>query len=108
MSDDDSGGCCGCITIILMGILLFGLIFGVTIGGQHYGISCMSCEEGIILDTNPTTAPEQEVIIVDITDEVGLVLEEETITAPRIKAVEPEKRTNLFRKAPGSRLNEVD
>jgi hypothetical protein len=47
MSDNDtgqhtgsSGGGCGCLSIILFVMLVWALVFGVTIDGRHYGISC--------------------------------------------------------------------
>jgi hypothetical protein len=43
-------GCFGCLGTIIILILIWALIFGVTIGGRHYGIS--SCDgEGVHIQT---------------------------------------------------------
>lgn len=39
MSEKSRGGL-GCIGTVLTVIVLWALLFGVTIGGRHYGISC--------------------------------------------------------------------
>ena len=36
----NTGGCGGCLTTILVIIFIWALLFGVTIDGKHYGISC--------------------------------------------------------------------
>jgi hypothetical protein len=36
-------GCLGCIVTILV---MWALLFGVTVGGKHYGVGC-SCSEGV-------------------------------------------------------------
>lgn len=41
-----SGGGCGCITIVVTCLFFWALIFGVTVGGKHYGLSC-STEHGV-------------------------------------------------------------
>jgi hypothetical protein len=47
MSDSGGGASCsGCLAVILFIILIWALVFGVTIGGKHYGISC-SCAKGV-------------------------------------------------------------
>ena len=92
MSDDDSsGGCCGCIVWIVVGIVIFGLIFGVTVGGTHYGCSDCNCDQGIVLEANgppPRGVPQREkapepppakVIIIDTANEEGVVMEDEVI-----------------------------
>lgn len=35
-----SGGCGGCLSIVLFLFLIWALLFGVTVGGIHYSISC--------------------------------------------------------------------
>lgn len=45
-----SGGCVGCIGTIVVLIMAWALIFGVTIGGKHYGVSGCGCD-GIEIDT---------------------------------------------------------
>lgn len=42
----NGGSGCGCISIILTVIFLWALIFGVTVSGKHYGLSCSS-EHGV-------------------------------------------------------------
>jgi len=42
----NTGGCLGCIGTVVAIIVLWALIFGVTIGGQHYGLNC-SCNDGV-------------------------------------------------------------
>jgi len=54
MSDDKivvngGTGCFGCLTIIAFFIIVWALIFGVTVGGHHYGISC-STADGVRFD----------------------------------------------------------
>lgn len=41
-----SGGGCGCTSVILFFILVWALIFGVTISGTHYAMTCNS-ESGV-------------------------------------------------------------
>jgi hypothetical protein len=41
-----SGGGCGCVSLILTCVVVWAVIFGVTIGGKHYGMSC-SCKRGV-------------------------------------------------------------
>ena len=51
--ENDSGGCTGCLTTIGVVVLLWALVFGVTIGGKHYGFSgcsSCSCNEGVVFD----------------------------------------------------------
>ena len=43
------GGCFGCLGIIAFFIVMWALIFGVTLGGRHYGLSC-SMEHGVTID----------------------------------------------------------
>lgn len=42
-SDDSPLGCIGCVLTV---IVLWALLFGVTYGGKHYGLSC-SCAKGV-------------------------------------------------------------
>lgn len=53
MSDDNDGCGCGCgcslatvISLILAGLLLWALVFGVTVDGRHYMLG-LSCDRGI-------------------------------------------------------------
>lgn len=39
-------GCFGCLSFILFVFVVWALIYGVTIEGQHYGVSC-STEHGV-------------------------------------------------------------
>ena len=39
-------GCSGCLSVIVMILGLWALVFGVTYEGKHYGISC-STERGV-------------------------------------------------------------
>jgi len=39
-------GCFGCLGFIAFCVILWALVFGVTIGGRHYGMSC-SMEHGV-------------------------------------------------------------
>ncbi len=45
-----SCNCCGCIIIILACLALWGLIFGVTIAGKHYGLSACSTKKGLVFE----------------------------------------------------------
>ena len=40
------GGCLGCIGLILCIFVIWGLIFGITVGGRHYGMKC-SVDRGV-------------------------------------------------------------
>jgi hypothetical protein len=46
--DDDGGGCgCwGCFSVVFALLLAWALLFGVTVGGRHYGMSC-SMDRGV-------------------------------------------------------------
>ncbi len=46
MSETSSGGGCGCIGLVLFGLLFWALMFGVTVDGEHYLIDC-SCDNGV-------------------------------------------------------------
>lgn len=46
-SENEGSGCLGCVVAI---ILIWILVFGVTIGGKHYGLGGCSSNEGIKLD----------------------------------------------------------
>jgi hypothetical protein len=51
VSDDvkvevDSGGCLGCLSIIVFVFALWALLFGVTYKGKHYGLQC-SPDKGV-------------------------------------------------------------
>lgn len=47
-SNSNGGGCLGCGGIILF-FFVWALIFGVTVGGVHYGLSC-SVDQGVTLE----------------------------------------------------------
>lgn len=49
-SESDSGSGCGCIGLALGIVALWALVFGVTIGGHHYGISGCDVEHGVKVD----------------------------------------------------------
>lgn len=44
-------GCFGCLSLILFAFLLWALVYGVTIGGRHYSVSCTT-EHGVALETH--------------------------------------------------------
>lgn len=46
VSSENSSGGCGCIGLILWCILIWALLFGVTVDGQHYLLDC-SCDRGV-------------------------------------------------------------
>jgi hypothetical protein len=46
----NGGGCLGCMGFIICVVIIWALIFGVTIGGKHYGISSCSTEKGVQID----------------------------------------------------------
>ncbi len=50
-SSDSPFGCVGCVVTV---IVLWALLFGVTYGGKHYGLSC-SCANGV--EVVPVPAP---------------------------------------------------
>ena len=50
-SNDSGGGSgCGCITLPVFCIILWAILFGVTVDGKHYGISGCSCDRGVVVD----------------------------------------------------------
>lgn len=40
----------GCLTVVVAVIALWALIFGITYGGVHYGLSSCSCDHGVVID----------------------------------------------------------
>jgi hypothetical protein len=48
-SSSNSGGGCGCISIIATVLVLWALFFGVTVGGKHYELRC-SDEPGVVIE----------------------------------------------------------
>lgn len=40
----------GCFTFVLGVIALWALLFGVTVGGKHYGLRSCSCDRGVEID----------------------------------------------------------
>jgi hypothetical protein len=48
MSSNDGGGF-GCLGIIVGVIVIWALVFGVTVDGNHYGLSC-SCNDGVTVE----------------------------------------------------------
>ena len=49
MSDETTTVGCGlpgCVMVIVALIILWAILFGVTVGGQHYGLDC-SCDQGV-------------------------------------------------------------
>lgn len=50
MSEAKSGGCLGCIGIILAILIMWALLFGVTVGGKHYGLSSCDTHHGLKID----------------------------------------------------------
>lgn len=40
------GDGCGCLGIVFFGIVMWALLFGVTVGDRHYGIGC-STDRGV-------------------------------------------------------------
>lgn len=49
-NNSDSGGGCGCFIIPLVFIALWALIFGVTVGGKHYGVKGCDMDKGVEID----------------------------------------------------------
>lgn len=49
-SNDSGGSGCGCITLPVFCILLWAILFGVTVNGKHYGISGCSYDHGVVVD----------------------------------------------------------
>lgn len=40
----------GCLPLVISCLVLWALLFGVTIDGKHYGVSC-SCENGVTVES---------------------------------------------------------
>lgn len=49
MSDESKDGC-GCFSLIFFGIVMWALVFGVTVGGKHYGIAGCDTDHGVKID----------------------------------------------------------
>ena len=49
-SADNSGGGCGCISLVAGVLFVWALLFGVTIDGRHYGLSGCSSADGLQID----------------------------------------------------------
>lgn len=49
---DSPFGCVGCVVTV---IVLWALLFGVTYGGKHYGLSC-SCANGVEVAPAPSAS----------------------------------------------------
>ncbi len=43
---------CGCFTIIFVVILIWAIIFGVTVNGHHYGLAGCNTDNGVKVDTS--------------------------------------------------------
>ena len=56
VSTGSKNGCLGCLVTILAIIGLWAVIFGVTIDGKHYGLSC-DCHKGVVIDTPKKAEP---------------------------------------------------
>lgn len=48
-SGSSGGGGCGCFSSVLFLLLMWALLFGVSVDGKHYGIGC-SCDDGVSVD----------------------------------------------------------
>ena len=48
-SERSGGGGIGCFSLVLFCILVWFLLFGVTVGGVHYGMSC-DTTNGVMLE----------------------------------------------------------
>lgn len=49
-SGSSGGGGCGCFSSVLFLLLMWALLFGVSVDGKHYGIGC-SCDDGVSVDS---------------------------------------------------------
>lgn len=45
-SSSSSSGGCGCLSFIVFCLVVWALLFGVSYGGKHYGLSC-SADKGV-------------------------------------------------------------
>lgn len=45
-----SVSCGGCIGTVLLVVAVWALIFGVTVGGKHYGVSGCDTDHGVKVD----------------------------------------------------------
>jgi hypothetical protein len=43
-------GCFRCVGLILMCMLIWALIFGVTYGGVHHGVTCGNGSQGVVIE----------------------------------------------------------
>ena len=55
-SGSGGGGGCGCLGIIVFCLLVWALVFGVTVDGRHYGIGC-TCAEGVTVTGDTDAGP---------------------------------------------------
>lgn len=49
MSKSSNGGG-GCLRVILGLLFIWALVFGVSVGGKHYGLKNCSCDKGVEID----------------------------------------------------------
>ncbi len=47
VSTQNQSGCLGCVGVIIACLALWALLFGVTVGGEHYGLSGCDTEGGL-------------------------------------------------------------
>jgi hypothetical protein len=45
-----SVSCGGCVTTIIVGLIVWALLFGVTIDGKHYGLIGCDSDKGVHID----------------------------------------------------------
>ncbi len=43
-------GCFGCVGFILTCMVLWALIFGITYGGKHHGVTCGNGSQGVVVE----------------------------------------------------------
>ncbi len=53
-------GCGGCLVTIILIIVAWAFLFGVTVGGVHYGISGCDDSNGVSVDTGSAPSPASE------------------------------------------------
>lgn len=49
----------GCLSLILGVIVIWALLFGVTLDGKHYGLSGCSCKRGVQVQWGTATAVQR-------------------------------------------------
>lgn len=62
-------------------VVMWGIVFGITMNGNHYGCGNLSCSQGVVLNNTTDQLVQEEVIIIDTIAEESLLFEDELVEA---------------------------